>query len=126
MLNMRDNRNRADKSETNGRAVSITHDLGQSWQVHPTDHDARLLPEPVCMASLLALPPRPITIAETGGLPEPLPSTTAERVERILEGHFRIGVPMNLEEALRWYQLAARQGNENARMAARRLQKDAP
>jgi len=36
------------------------------------------------------------------------------------------GVPMNLEEALRWYQLAARQGNENARMAARRLQKDAP
>jgi len=51
MLNMRDNRNRKDKSETNGRAVSVTHDRGQTWTKHPTDHSA--LPEPVCMASLI-------------------------------------------------------------------------
>lgn len=49
-------------------------------------------------ASLLVLPPRPIAIAESSGFPELLPSTTAERVEGILEGHFRIGVPMNLEQ----------------------------
>lgn len=52
MLNMRDNRNRTDKSETNGRAVSVTRDLGQTWSVHASDHGS--LPEPVCMASLLA------------------------------------------------------------------------
>jgi AraC-like DNA-binding protein len=49
-------------------------------------------------SSLLSLPPHAITVAESGGLPEVLPSTTAERVEGILEGHFRIGVPMNLEQ----------------------------
>jgi AraC-like DNA-binding protein len=49
-------------------------------------------------ASLLSLPPRPITIAESGAFPEVFPATTAERVEGILEGHFRIGVPMNLEQ----------------------------
>ncbi len=52
MLNMRDNRNRNDTSATNGRAVSTTADLGTTWQVHPTDHQA--LPEPVCMASLIS------------------------------------------------------------------------
>ena len=52
MLNMRDNRNRKDKSETNGRAVSVTTDLGKTWKVHPSDH--RSLPEPVCMASLIS------------------------------------------------------------------------
>ncbi len=52
MLNMRDNRNRADKSATNGRAVSVTTDLGKTWSVHWSDHGA--LPEPVCMASLIA------------------------------------------------------------------------
>ena len=51
MLNMRDNRNRKDKSQTNGRAVSVTRDLGKTWRLHSSDHDA--LPEPVCMASLL-------------------------------------------------------------------------
>lgn len=51
MLNMRDNRNRQDKSETNGRAVSVTHDLGKSWKKHSSDHGA--LPEPVCMASMI-------------------------------------------------------------------------
>ena len=52
MLNIRDNRNRKDKSETNGRAVSITKDLGKTWTKHSSDHGA--LPEPVCMASLIS------------------------------------------------------------------------
>lgn len=52
MLNMRDNRNRKDKSETNGRAVSVTRDLGETWEKHSSDHGA--LPEPVCMASLIS------------------------------------------------------------------------
>jgi sialidase-1 len=51
MLNMRDNRNTADKGPTNGRAVSRTRDLGKTWTVHPSDHSA--LPEPVCMGSLI-------------------------------------------------------------------------
>ena len=52
MLNMRDNRNRTDKSDSNGRAVSVTGDRGKSWQVHSSDHSR--LPEPVCMASLIS------------------------------------------------------------------------
>lgn len=51
MLNMRDNRNRKDKSESNGRAVAVTDDLGESWKVHSSDHAS--LPEPTCMASLI-------------------------------------------------------------------------
>ena len=51
MLNMRDNRNRSDKGETNGRAVSVTPDFGKTWNIHSSDH--RALPEPVCMASLI-------------------------------------------------------------------------
>ncbi|MDG3581111.1 sialidase family protein [Galbibacter pacificus] len=50
MLNMRDNRNRKDKSKTNGRAVYITNDMGKTWKEHSSSHKA--LPEPVCMASL--------------------------------------------------------------------------
>jgi len=60
MLNMRDNRNRKDQSETNGRAVSVTSDLGQTWERHATDHTA--LPEPVCMASLISDPQRAKTL----------------------------------------------------------------
>ena len=52
LLNMRDNRNRSDKSKTNGRAVSVTRDMGKTWMVHSSDHGT--LPEPVCMASLIA------------------------------------------------------------------------
>lgn len=51
MLNMRDNRNRKDKSATNGRSVAVTTDLGETWTEHPTSRGA--LPEPVCMASLI-------------------------------------------------------------------------
>jgi sialidase-1 len=52
MLNMRDDRNRTDKSETNGRAVAITTDMGETWTVHSSSNSA--LPEPNCMASLIA------------------------------------------------------------------------
>lgn len=50
MLNMRNNRNRNDKSDTNGRAVFITKDLGETWTEHPSSRGALI--EPVCMASL--------------------------------------------------------------------------
>lgn len=46
MLNMRDNRR-------TGRAVSTTVDMGRTWQEHPS---TGFLREPVCMASLLAVP----------------------------------------------------------------------
>lgn len=51
MLNMRDNRNIGNKSETNGRAVMITNNLGETWYDHLTTN--RSLPEPTCMASLI-------------------------------------------------------------------------
>lgn len=47
MLNMRDNRG-------GSRAVSITRDLGRTWEEHPTSRKA--LQEPVCMASLINVP----------------------------------------------------------------------
>ena len=47
MLNMRDNRG-------GSRAVSTTSDLGKTWTEHPSNRSA--LREPVCMASLLAVP----------------------------------------------------------------------
>lgn len=50
MLNMRDNRNRVEKSEKNGRAIAITHDMGKTWTEHSASHGA--LQESVCMASL--------------------------------------------------------------------------
>ena len=52
MLNIRDNSNRKDKSDTNGRAVAVTTDQGQTWSRHVTDHKALI--EPVCMASLIS------------------------------------------------------------------------
>ena len=52
MLNMRDDRNRKIKDETNGRAVATTNDLGETWEMHPSSNSA--LPEPNCMASLIA------------------------------------------------------------------------
>jgi len=52
MLNMRDDRNRTDKGATNGRAVSVTADMGQTWTAHPSSNSA--LPEPNCMGSLIA------------------------------------------------------------------------
>ncbi|HKK67192.1 MAG TPA: sialidase family protein, partial [Bacteroidales bacterium] len=51
MLNMRDDRNRKIKDETNGRAVAITNDLGQTWTEHPTSNSGLI--EPNCMASII-------------------------------------------------------------------------
>jgi sialidase-1 len=52
MLNMRDDRNRSDKGETNGRAVAVTNDWGKTWMTHPSSNAA--LPEPNCMGSLIS------------------------------------------------------------------------
>ena len=52
MLNMRDDRNRQVKDQTNGRAVATTDDMGETWTMHPSSNSA--LPEPNCMASLIA------------------------------------------------------------------------
>jgi sialidase-1 len=52
MLNMRDDKNRKDKGEANGRAVAITKDLGKTWVMHPSSNKA--LQEPNCMASLIS------------------------------------------------------------------------
>ncbi|WP_346856318.1 sialidase family protein [uncultured Draconibacterium sp.] len=51
MLNMRDDRNRKDKGDTNGRAVAVSKDLGATWEVHPSSNHA--LPESNCMASII-------------------------------------------------------------------------
>ncbi len=52
MLNMRDDRNRADKGVTNGRAVATTTDLGKTWTVHSTSNSA--LQESNCQASIIS------------------------------------------------------------------------
>ena len=50
MLNIRDNRNKTNKSETNGRAIVVTKDLGETWTEHPTSHGALI--EPTVMGSI--------------------------------------------------------------------------
>lgn len=52
MLNMRDDRNRADKGVTNGRAVATTTDLGKTWTTHSTSNSA--LQESNCQASIIS------------------------------------------------------------------------
>lgn len=51
MLNMRSGANKNNTGNTNGRVVAVTNDLGESWTIHPTSHNA--LPEPTCMASII-------------------------------------------------------------------------
>ena len=53
MLNMRDNRGNGPDGKTGlgARSVYITKDLGSTWSKHPTSFE--VLPEPVCMASLI-------------------------------------------------------------------------
>lgn len=51
MLNMRDDRNRKDKGDSNGRAVAVTADLGATWTTHSTSNSALI--EPNCMASII-------------------------------------------------------------------------
>ena len=49
MLNMRDGRNK-NNSVINGRVISTTNDMGNTWTEHPTSRKALI--EPTCMASL--------------------------------------------------------------------------
>ena len=50
MLNARDNRNRDEKGDENGRAIATTTNLGETWSEHETSHGA--LVDCVCMGSL--------------------------------------------------------------------------
>jgi sialidase-1 len=50
MLNMRTRVNRSDSSAFNGRAISVTYDMGETWSVHPGSGISLI--EPACMASL--------------------------------------------------------------------------
>lgn len=52
MLNMRANSNKGVTDHTNGRAIAVTKDLGENWQVHSTSHNALI--EPVSMASIIS------------------------------------------------------------------------
>jgi sialidase-1 len=91
MLNMRDDLNRKDKSETNGRAVAVTSDLGKTWTLHPTSNSA--LPEPNCMASLIS------SEIETGG-----------KIQKILffsnpnnkESRTNMTIKASLDEGMTW------------------------
>ena len=50
MLNARYNPNRSNSTDTNGRVVVTTNDLGQTWTEHPSSRSALI--ESTCMASL--------------------------------------------------------------------------
>ncbi|MEC3966944.1 sialidase family protein [Flagellimonas halotolerans] len=53
MLNMRDDRNRANRKDSlNGRSVATSRDMGKTWIEHPTSRKALI--EPNCMASIIA------------------------------------------------------------------------
>lgn len=52
MLNMRDDRNKTEKGDNNGRAVAVTSDLGKTWTVHSSSNSA--LPESNCQASIIS------------------------------------------------------------------------
>lgn len=88
MLNMRDDRNRKDKSNTNGRAVAITKDLGKTWSVHSSSNS--LLQEPNCMASLIA------SSVKTGDRMQQVlffsnPADKSERINMTLKASFNQG-----------------------------------
>ncbi len=50
MINARDGRSRGNTSDTNGRVIFVTDNLGETWKEHPTSRKALI--EPTCMASL--------------------------------------------------------------------------
>lgn len=94
MLNMRDNRGGA-------RAVMTTKDLGRTWTEHVSHRTA--LREPVCMASLIAVP------AEKNALGKDLllfsnPDTT--------DGRYNITIKASLDGGVTWpYKLLLDEGN---------------
>lgn len=53
MLNMRDDRNRANRKDSlNGRSVAVSRDMGKTWVEHPSSRKALI--EPNCMASIVS------------------------------------------------------------------------
>ena len=94
MLNMRDNRGGA-------RAVMTTADFGQTWTEHASHRTA--LREPVCMASLIAVP------AEKNALGKDLllfsnPDTT--------DGRYNITIKASLDGGVTWpYQILLDEGS---------------
>lgn len=50
MINARHNENRNNLSSTNGRAVAVTSNLGDTWTIHSTSRNTLI--EPTCMASI--------------------------------------------------------------------------
>lgn len=93
MLNMRDNRNREDKSDSNGRAVYTTSDMGNTWEEHPSSH--KLLPEPVCMASLFKF-----KTADSSVLLFSNPNTKKGRYNITLKASLDNGSSWNVENQL--------------------------
>lgn len=53
MLNMRDIKNGTEKGENNGRAVAITKDMGNIWNMHPTTN--HILQESDCQGSIIGI-----------------------------------------------------------------------
>lgn len=51
MLNMRSGKNKTDTSSTNGRAIAVTKDLGNTWEEHTSSRGGLI--EPTCMASII-------------------------------------------------------------------------
>lgn len=50
MLNARNPKNKENLSATNGRVISVSNDLGETWVSHPTSQGTLI--EPACMANL--------------------------------------------------------------------------
>ena len=50
MSNMRDGKNKTNTSDSNGRVIAVSSDLGNTWTTHPTSRGGLI--EPGCMASL--------------------------------------------------------------------------
>ena len=59
-------------------------------------------------ACFLPLPPRALTTSEPDGLPGDLPESTGGRVEGLVRGHLRVGVPLNLAQVSEISELAPR------------------
>ena len=50
MINMRDPKNRNNSSDSNGRVIAVSKNMGETWTEHPTSHGALI--ESACMACL--------------------------------------------------------------------------
>ncbi len=103
MLNMRDDRNRKEKGELNGRAVAVSADLGKTWEVHPSSNS--LLPEPNCMASLIAA-----DVRVDGGMKKALFFSNPDNKEQ----RTNMTIKASLDEGLTWPDALQVELNETA------------